>query len=154
MRQGQAVWGATALHQRRVYLIFCFCLKHSYSMVKTLTWEEVNLSFGEQCPNVLGLVDLLRTLPASSADAERGFSHMKMVKSDWRSRLSDRHLSDLMTIQMETAEVDQFDPSPAVKLWTNAGPRNRRPDFVSSTVDSDSGSEVEEVEVIETDDIE
>ena len=123
-------------------------------MVKTLTWEEVNLSFGEQCPNVLGLVDLLRTLPASSADAERGFSHMKMVKSDWRSRLSDRHLSDLMTIQMETAEVDQFDPSPAVKLWTNAGPRNRRPDFVSSTVDSDSGSEVEEVEVIETDDIE
>ena len=89
------------------------------------------------CPNVLGLVDLLCTLPASYADAERGFSHMKMVKSDWRSRLSDRHLSDMMTIQMETAEVDQFDPSPAVKLWTNAGPRNRRPDFVSNTVNSD-----------------
>ena len=44
--------------------------------VKKLSWEEVNLSFETQCPNVLGLIDLILTLPAFSADAERGFSHM------------------------------------------------------------------------------
>ncbi|KAI0212098.1 hypothetical protein LSAT2_002989 [Lamellibrachia satsuma] len=65
----------------------------SYPTVKKLSWEEVNLSFGTQCPNVLGFIDLILTLPASSVDAERGFSHMKFVKSDWRSRLSDTHLS-------------------------------------------------------------
>ena len=45
----------------------------SYLTVKKLSWEAVNLSFGTQCPNILGLVDLILTLPASSADAEREF---------------------------------------------------------------------------------
>ena len=48
----------------------------SYPTVKKPSWEEVNLSFGTQCPNVLGLIVLIITLPASSADAERVFSHM------------------------------------------------------------------------------
>ena len=89
-------------------------LNTSYPSVNKLSWEEVNLSFGTQCPNVLGLIDLILTFPASSADAEREFSRMKFVKSDWRSRLSDTYLSDLLSLA-ETPDIDQFDPSSAVK---------------------------------------
>ncbi|XP_070404011.1 uncharacterized protein [Nothobranchius furzeri] len=39
-----------------------------------------------RCPDVLYLFDALLTIPASTADCERGFSVMKQVKSDWRSR--------------------------------------------------------------------
>jgi hypothetical protein len=37
--------------------------------------------------NILGLMDLVATLPASSANAEQGFSIMKQAKNDWRTRL-------------------------------------------------------------------
>ena len=118
----------------------------SYPTVKKLSWEEVNLSFGTQCPIVLGLIDLILTLPASSADAEMGFSHMKFVKSDWRSRLSDTHLSDLMTVLMETLDVDQFDPSSAVKHWNHAGPRARRPNIITDIGDVDDDSDESEMD--------
>ena len=41
----------------------------------------------DTCPNILSLIDLILSIPAHSADAERGFSEMKLVKSDWRSNL-------------------------------------------------------------------
>ena len=115
----------------------------SYPTVKKLSWEEVNLSFGTQCPNVFGLIDLILTLPDSSADAERGFSHMKFVKSDWRSRLSDTYLSDLMTVLLDTPDVAQFGPSSAVKHWNHAGPRSRRPNIISDIGDIDDSHESE-----------
>ena len=52
------------------------------------------------CPNVLQLVDLLLSLPDSSADCERGFSLSKVIKSDWRSRLRDTAVTNLMAIQL------------------------------------------------------
>ena len=60
---------------------------------------------------------------------------MMFVKSDWRSRLSDTHLSDLMTVLLETPDVDQFDPSSAVKHWNHAGPRTRRPNIITDIGD-------------------
>ena len=52
------------------------------------------------CPNVLQLVDLLLSLSASSADCERGFSLAKVIKSDWKSRLRDTTVTNLMAIQL------------------------------------------------------
>ena len=65
---------------------------------------------------------------------------MKFVKSDWRSRLSDTRLSDLMTVLLEIPDVDQFDPSSAVKHWNHAGPRARRPNIISDIGDIDDES--------------
>lgn len=56
------------------------------------TWPEINRSLQLQCPDILILVDLILTVPASTADCERGFNQMKLVKSDWRSRLTSRSL--------------------------------------------------------------
>ena len=69
---------------------------------------------------------------------------MKFVKSDWRSRLSDTHLSDLMTVLLETPDVDQFDPSSAVKHWNHAGPRARRPNIITDIGDDSDKSEMDE----------
>ncbi|XP_073719911.1 zinc finger protein 862 isoform X2 [Misgurnus anguillicaudatus] len=51
------------------------------------TWPTVNRMLRHRCPDVLDLFNALLTIPATTADCERGFSVMKQVKSDWRSRL-------------------------------------------------------------------
>ena len=71
-------------------------------MVPETTWGEVNSKLHHLCPEVTCLIDLILSLPCSSSNAERGFSKMKMVKTDWRSKLKDRQLSDLLTVALET----------------------------------------------------
>ena len=75
------------------------------------------------CPNILSLVDLVLTIPASSADAERGFSRLKYTKTDARSRLLDTTLSDQLCIMLESCEIKHFDPSPAIDLWNGISRR-------------------------------
>ena len=69
---------------------------------------------------------------------------MTFVKSDWRSRLSDIHLSDLMTVLLETPDVDQFDPSSAVKHWNHAGPRANIITDIGDIDDDSDESEIDE----------
>ena len=57
------------------------------------------------------------SLPASSAEAEREFSPMKIIKTDWRSRLTDDSVSDLMTIKLDSPDVMDFDPQPTIGVW-------------------------------------
>ena len=42
---------------------------------------------------------------------------MKIIKTDWRSRLTDDSVSDLMTIKLDSPEVKDFDPQPAIDVW-------------------------------------
>jgi len=52
---------------------------------------------------------------------------MKIVKNDWRSRLGEENLCDLMLITLESADIGSFDPQPAIHLWYSQGQRARRP---------------------------
>lgn len=85
--------------------------------ISSITWKQVNDDLRDKCPSVLSLIDLVLSLPASSAEAERGFSLMKTIKTDWRSRLTDDSVSDLMTINLDSPEVKDFDPQPAIDVW-------------------------------------
>ena len=83
-----------------------------------VTWAQINSSFKKDCPEILKLIDLILCLPASSSEAERGFSLMKVTKTDWRSNLSDSSLSDLMCVNLHTPGVGQsFDPMPGIDQW-------------------------------------
>lgn len=113
-----------------------------FSDVPNLSWKQVNEGLGNRCPNVLALVDLILSLPASSAEAERGFSQMGLVKSDWRSRLLDTSLSDLLVVKLRTPDILDFDPTEAVALWLSDGMRSRRPNF--TLADSDDEAEPNE----------
>jgi len=46
-----------------------------------MSWSEVNRKHKDLCPDVLHLVDLVLSIPASTADCERGFNTMKQVKT-------------------------------------------------------------------------
>ncbi|KAG7168422.1 hypothetical protein Hamer_G002465, partial [Homarus americanus] len=60
---------------------------------------------------------------ASSANAERGFSQVKLIKTDWRSRLTDDHLTDLMVVQLQTESVGNFSPDKAIARFLTTGAR-------------------------------
>ncbi|KAG9334817.1 hypothetical protein JZ751_006447, partial [Albula glossodonta] len=83
----------------------------------TKTWPVINRFLPHQCPDILSLVDLILTLPGSTADCERGFNQIKLVSSDWRSCLTLRSLCDLLTVQLSITSIEDFDPTPAIQLW-------------------------------------
>ncbi|KAK2179503.1 hypothetical protein NP493_484g01000 [Ridgeia piscesae] len=71
------------------------------------------------------ILSLMLTLPAHSADAERGFSEFKLVKSDWRTNLGNDVLTDLLHVLLHTPSIGEFDPTAAIHLWNASGPRTR-----------------------------
>jgi len=103
--------------------------------------------------NVLAVIDLVLTLPASSAVNECGFSQMKLTKTSVRSRMSNATLNHSMVIQMATTDVKQFDPDPAINKWFNGAKRPRRPAFKHGSsrkcarLENNPHPEVEVVEV-------
>lgn len=70
------------------------------------------------------VVKLSLTLPLSSAACERGFSHLNIIKTKYRSRLSHARLSALMHIHLSKQTTETFDPKQAVELWMETA--NRR----------------------------
>ena len=91
--------------------------------IPKIKWSTIWALDEELAPNFLRIVDLLLTLPAHSADCEHGFSHLKQVKTVHRSKLRGDRVTDILTIRLETPDVEQFDTIPAVKRWHQAGQR-------------------------------
>ena len=91
-----------------------------------VTWKKVNDVFSNKCPAILSLIDLILSLPSSSVEAERGFSLMKLIKTDWRSKLKDTTLSDLMVVKLESEPINTFDPNDAIAVWWQ---KKRMPNF-------------------------
>ena len=96
--------------------------------------------------NALAVIDLIQSLPPTSVMNERSFSHMKLVKSKRRGKLSEKALNDLMMVRLETPEVPKFDPLPSIKGWQmTSSNQPRRVNFMEKGVrkpvcDSDSDS--------------
>ncbi|KAG1685114.1 Zinc finger protein 862 [Nymphon striatum] len=98
--------------------------------VQELDWTEVHNAYLEGNRNILPLIDLIRTLPASSSENERGFSNMKQIKTDHRARIKTTTLDQLITIQMSTADIKNYDPEPAINQWIGGAKTSRRPTFM------------------------
>ena len=101
-----------------------------------MTWEKVNRQYGRGHTNILSVIDLLLTLPASSAEVERGFSQLKLLKTDMRSKLKESHINDLMSIKLLSVPITEFDPSEAIQLWNTSGTRPRRPHLMETNKSS------------------
>ena len=67
---------------------------------ENLNWRQVHRRFGKEYDQALSLFDLIQTIPATSTACERGFSHMKLVKSD-RTLISEKTLSNSLMIKLE-----------------------------------------------------
>jgi hypothetical protein len=88
----------------------------------------VNKTFGtsDNFKNILVLMDLVATLPASSTIAEEGFSIMKQTKNDWRSRLLSDKMTEIMRVKIPSPSINEFDPLSAIHLWNSSSTRGRR----------------------------
>jgi hypothetical protein len=81
-----------------------------------ISWEDViSQMSADHFINLIGLVDFLGTFCLSSAEAERGFSQLKVVKTNKRSRLQQSPLEDQLLAKLEDPSLDQFDPVPVIE---------------------------------------
>jgi hypothetical protein len=74
-------------------------------------------------PNFSKLLHIAVIIPLSTADCERGFSKLKLIKTDRRNRLSAQTLEALMLISIEGPDPSSFDFSAAVRSWLEGGRR-------------------------------
>jgi hypothetical protein len=94
------------------------------------SWAEINERFRVKVPNILDLMDLVLSLPASSAECERGFSQMKIIKTEYRNRMTSSTLTQVLRIKLNSASISDFDPTPAIHTW-NTGKRRPTPHCTS-----------------------
>ncbi|KAJ1194901.1 hypothetical protein NDU88_004186 [Pleurodeles waltl] len=71
--------------------------------------------------NILKLVEMMFTFSVSTAEAERVFSAMNVIKNPLRTRLNQDILQDLMLLKIEGPNFEEYDPSRAIDLWLTTG---------------------------------
>lgn len=59
-------------------------------------------------------MDLVLTFSPSSAQAERGFSQLKLVKSNLRNRLGQNSLNNILAIKFLSNDIRSYNPEKAV----------------------------------------
>lgn len=95
--------------------------------IDDVSWESVHYGFRQNgLSNVLGLMDLLHSLPPTSVQNETSFNQMKLIKTDRRHRLSQKHLNDLMMIRLQSPSIMDYDPTTAINKWMVSPTGQRR----------------------------
>ena len=105
-------------------------------------WQRI-LNESQTNPNLSNILALLRiilVIPVQTASLERGFSLMKRVKSDWRSCLQPKTLTQLMSIKLNGPSLKDFNPLHAIPQWWRVGPRRRRTSFRAAVSGRNSDS--------------
>ena len=69
---------------------------------------------------------MILTIPATSVACVRAFTHVQLVKSDWRTLLNELTLSDCLMIKLEVSHICTFNPDAAIKLWFETDERRPR----------------------------
>ena len=63
------------------------------------------------------LVNCTHVIPSSTAECERGFSHMNLIVSDTRSMLLVSHVSSLLFIKLHRPPLKSWNPTTYAKKW-------------------------------------
>jgi len=75
-------------------------------------------------PNMSAFAQICRVVPIHTADVERTFSQLKLIKTRIRNRLAETTLDSLLRIAIEGPLPEDYPLSEAVELW--ARKKNRR----------------------------
>ena len=106
-------------------------------------WQRILTEYKEHpaLKNILALVMITLVIPVQTATLERGFSLMKLIKSDWRNRLSPEMLAKLLIIKLNGPDIDHFDAEPAIMKWWTGEPRSRRSGNIQHEEEEETDSE-------------
>ena len=83
-------------------------------MVRVIPVHSADCERGFNYMKMVKSIEMVRVIPVHSADCERAFNYMKMVKSDTRSRLGQVALTLLLRVQMDSPEIENLDPEEAL----------------------------------------
>ncbi|KAF4024459.1 hypothetical protein G4228_016278 [Cervus hanglu yarkandensis] len=111
-----------------------------FQNIRKLTWDFVNSVYSHKYPNILTLIDLVLSLPASSAEAGRGFGQMKRTRSQMRAKVEADSMTDLLIIQLNSPDINNFDPRKAIHLWNTRTPSSTDDTRPNSDCSSNSES--------------
>lgn len=75
--------------------------------------------------NIRKLIELMLVISPSTAQCERGFSQMKLIKTELRNGLSDDSLRMLMAIKHHGPSLENFVADRAIDFWLGSGKRTR-----------------------------
>ena len=82
--------------------------------------------YSSMFPQLSELAQIYRVLPPHTADCERDFSRMKLIKSVIRNRMREDTLDSIMRITLEGPSIEQFPFHTAVRLWASKKDRRYR----------------------------
>ena len=80
-------------------------------------WKLFNAPVSKEWSNILGLAELLFSLPMSNGHLERIFSQLKLIKTNRRTGLGEGRLDSLLCIVTTGPPPSEWDASGAVQLW-------------------------------------
>ena len=86
-------------------------------------WKLFHSTDASDWMNALKLARLLFSLPVSNGKLERVFSTMKNIKQEKRSSMSNELFDDLLVINVEKVNVEDFNPDDSIELWWKAKTR-------------------------------
>ena len=76
-----------------------------------------DLSLASIYPNMTTLAKICRVIPIHTADVERTFSQLKLIKTRIRNRMNEKTLDSLLRIAIEGPPVCDFPVNEAIQLW-------------------------------------
>ena len=102
----------------RIYMLSNCTKMTMKELLSSLALQNSTTSISVVYPNLSKLAQVFMALPISTADCERGFSTMKIIKTRLRSQMSNVTLNQCMRISMEAPALDTFDFDTAVNSWS------------------------------------
>ena len=98
--------------------VFKACIrKLSPDLTRDQIWKTVFRQMKPLLPNLIDLLELVRILPLSTVDCERGFSRLNLIKSDLLSRLSEYNLEYLMHVSINAKDNIENEIDEIISKW-------------------------------------
>ena len=105
------------LLEQYVQVIECANQYYEVSLFEPLKmWSMLHKKISLRFPDIFHFVELCLCAPHSNAMVECFFNYLKIVKTDWRSRLNERNIESLLRIKVEGPDLKEF----AKKMCANA----------------------------------
>ena len=97
--------------------IVAFSAQSGKSKDFTSTVKQLLSLYGPELPLISSILQSLLGIVMTTADCEREFSVLKLVKTPLRNALGERHLNHAMMVAIDGPDQRSFDFSAAVKLF-------------------------------------